>query len=170
MAKIRVRMALVAAIGVTTLALGGCGFQPMYATKADGSSVALTLASIEVVEKNKRSEQLVRNALLSDIAPVGQGQLPRYRLDFTLRENEFDISVEKNTDVNRRSLTLIADYSLVELATGKKVLTGKTFSRVSYDRIPSEFANLQAHRNALDRASTEIADNIKIRLGGFFSQ
>jgi len=164
-----VRLALVAAAAWSALALGGCGFQPMYATQPDGSSVALTLASIEIPEKLTRHGQLVRNALLNDIAPVGQAQAPRYRLDFTVSENEFDISVEKNTDVNRRALTLIADYTLVDLATNKQILSGKTFSRVAYDRIPSEFANIQAHRNALDRAAGEIASNITTRLGAFFS-
>ena len=170
MAKNRVRLALVAALGLCSLGLSGCGFQPMYATQADGSSVALTLASIEIPEKQTRLEQLVRNALLNDIAPVGQAQTPRYRLDFTTSENQFDISIEKNTDVNRRALTLIADYTLVDLSSNKSVLTGKTFSRVSYDRIQSEFANIQAHRNALERAAGEVADNIKIRLGGHFSK
>ncbi len=158
------------AIGLTGLLISGCGFQPMYATRADGSSVAATLAGVEVAEHDTRVGQLVRNALLNNIAPVGQGQPERYRLEFVLTESEFDISVERNTDVNRRAYTLSAVYTLIDLSTGKRILTGDTFSRVSYDRVPSEFANLQAYRNAIERAAREVADNITTRLGAFFSQ
>jgi LPS-assembly lipoprotein len=50
------------------------------------------------------------------------------------------------------------------------VLTGTTFSRVSYD-IPGQaqrFARSRALRDAEDRASKVIADNISQRLASFF--
>ncbi|WP_342640373.1 LPS assembly lipoprotein LptE [Rhodoligotrophos ferricapiens] len=170
MANRRARAALAVILALAGLPLAGCGFKPMYATQAGGSSVAVTLAGIAVAEQNSRPGQLVRNALLDRIAPVGQGQPERYRLDFSLAESDFDISIERNTDVNRMSYTLTVAYRLVDLSTGASILSGETFSRVSYDRVPSEFANLQAHRNAVERAALEVADNIQIRLGAFFSQ
>ncbi len=157
-------------VGIAALGVSGCGFKPMYATQADGSSVALTLAGIGIPEKQSRVGQLVRNALLEKIAPVGQGQNERYRLDFSVAQDEFDVSIEKNTDVNRRAYTLKSSYALIDLGSGAQILEGQTFSRVSYDRVQSEFANLQALRNAQQRAAHEVADNIQIRLGAFFSQ
>ena len=49
-------------------------------------------------------------------------------------------------------------------------MTGTTFSHVSYD-IPGSyqrFARDRAFRDAEDRASQEIAENIKTRLASFF--
>ena len=61
-------------------------------------------------------------------------------------------------------------YELKDNATDKTVLTGTTFSRVSYD-IPGQqqrFARSRGLRDAEDRAAKVIADNISQRLASFF--
>ncbi len=63
-----------------------------------------------------------------------------------------------------------ATYSLVDLATGKVVLTGQTFARVSYD-IPGQqqrFARARGLRDAENRAAKVIAEQIRSRLASFF--
>src|SRR6201999_1202459 len=63
-----------------------------------------------------------------------------------------------------------AQYNLVELATNKSVMTGTTFSHLSYD-IPGSyqrFARARAVRDAEDRAAEEIAEHIKTRLASYF--
>jgi LPS-assembly lipoprotein len=50
------------------------------------------------------------------------------------------------------------------------VLSGNTFSRISYD-VPGQtqrFARARAFRDAEDRAAQEIAENIQTRLASFF--
>jgi len=71
----------------------------------------------------------------------------------------------------RRTFGIDAQYNLVEIATNKSVLTGSTFSRVSYDMPGSyqRFARSRAYRDAEDRASDEIAENINLRLAAFFT-
>jgi LPS-assembly lipoprotein len=64
-----------------------------------------------------------------------------------------------------------AQYNLVEIISNKSVMTGSTFSRVSYD-IPGQlqrFARQRAFRDAEDRAAQEIADNIQTRLASYFT-
>jgi len=63
-----------------------------------------------------------------------------------------------------------AQYNLVEIATDKSVMTGTTFSRVSYDMPGSyqRFARSRAMRDAEDRASQDIAEKIQTRLASFF--
>ncbi len=63
-----------------------------------------------------------------------------------------------------------ASYTLTDLRTGKPVITGQTFSRVSYN-IPGQqqrFAGVRGLRDAEDRAAKVIADNIHSRLASFF--
>jgi len=63
-----------------------------------------------------------------------------------------------------------AQFNLIEIVSNKSVMTGTTFSRVSYD-IPGQlqrFARARAFRDAEDRASQEIAENIQTRLASFF--
>jgi LPS-assembly lipoprotein len=65
-----------------------------------------------------------------------------------------------------------AQYNLIEIASNKSVMTGSTFSRVSYD-MPGQqmqrFARQRAFRDAEDRACAEIADNIRTRLASYFT-
>jgi LPS-assembly lipoprotein len=61
---------------------------------------------------------------------------------------------------------LNATYSLTEIGTGKVVVTGQTFARVSYD-IPGQeqrFARVRGLRDAELRAAKVIADNIRSRV------
>ena len=72
-------------------------------------------------------------------------------------------------DIENYGLT--ATFTLVEMATGKIVVTGQTFARVSYD-IPGQeqrFARMRGLRDAESRAAKVIADNIRSRLASYFA-
>src|SRR4029077_12156232 len=81
------------------------------------------------------------------------------------------IIVDVNTsrpDIENYGLN--ASYSLTEIATAKVVVTGQTFSRVSYD-IPAQaqrFARLRGLRDAETRAAKVIADNIRSPVASYF--
>ena len=62
-------------------------------------------------------------------------------------------------------------YTLTEIATGKAVVTGQTFARVSYDN-PGQaqrFANARGQRDAENRAAKAISDSVKSRLASYFA-
>jgi len=62
-------------------------------------------------------------------------------------------------------------YTLVEVATGKSVVTGTTSARVSYDNPGQQqrFANARGQRDAENRAAKVISENIKSRLASYFA-
>ena len=63
-----------------------------------------------------------------------------------------------------------AQFNLIDIATNRSVMTGSTFSRVSYD-IPGSyqrFSRARAFRDAEDRACQEIAEHIQTRLASYF--
>jgi LPS-assembly lipoprotein len=63
-----------------------------------------------------------------------------------------------------------SSFALVELATGKTVMNGRTFARVSsdYPGQQQRFARARARLDAEDRAAKVIAENIRTRLASFF--
>jgi LPS-assembly lipoprotein len=79
--------------------------------------------------------------------------------------------VDPNTGLpTSENLGIDAQYNLIEIASNKSVMTGTTFSRVTYD-VPGSyqrFARTRAIRDGEDRAAQEIADNIQTRLAAFF--
>jgi LPS-assembly lipoprotein len=159
--------------------LAGC-FQPLYGEISPNGAPALReqLSAVNVlqIEAPKGSDEArlaveIRNALLFDLTGGGSEAPPIHRLKIAISSTRSAIIVDKNTsrpDIENYGLT--ATYSLTEIATGRVVVTGQTFSRVSYD-IPGQqqrFARLRGLRDAESRAAKVIADNIRSRLSSYF--
>ena len=173
--RIAVRLLAVAALAALT---AGC-FQPMYAEHADGSpGLREKLMGVEVppVDKNNASREAriqveVRNALAFKLYGNATGMPPTHRLVLRFTTSRSSLMVDANTALpTSENYGIDAQYNLIELATNKSVMTGTTFSRVSYD-IPGSiqrFAHARAFRDAEDRAANEIAENIQTRLASFF--
>jgi LPS-assembly lipoprotein len=168
----------VAAVAFGAL-LAGC-FQPLYGEFSPNGTPALReqLSAVNVlqIEAPKGSDEArlaveIRNALLFDLTGGGAEAPPLHRLKIAISSTRSAIIVDKNTsrpDIENYGIT--ATYSLTEIATGKVVVTGQTFSRVSYD-IPGQeqrFARLRGLRDAESRAAKVIADNIRSRLTSYF--
>ena len=149
-------------------ALSACGFQPLYGTSAVGSNVAAQLSAIEIEEQDNRLGQLIRNDLLSSFT-TGPAQPSRYRLQFTAIAGSQTLVEQSNEDTRRFSYRVNVDYRLIDERTGNELSAGKTFSQVSYDRTTSDFANVQAETNAMERAAKEIGNDIRTRLAAYFS-
>ncbi len=162
--------------------LGGC-FEPMYgsATVVPTAGLGNRLSGVEVAPLDQanvpngtrlaRVGTSIRNDLMFDLTGGGPSAAPTHRLEIKLTSTLNEIVVDINTnrpDVENYGIN--ATYILTDLATGKKVVTATTFSRVSYN-IPGQeqrFAGARGLRDAEDRAAKVIADNIKSRLASYF--
>ena len=158
----------------------GC-FQPLYGRPSDASGSAglgSQLSAVEVApidapngSRLARVSVEVRNELMYDLTGGNGGISPTHRLDVKLTATQLQVIVDINTarpDVNNYGID--ATYTLTELATGKTVVKGQTFSRVSYN-IPGQqqrFAGDRGLRDAENRAAKVIAENIRSRLASYF--
>ncbi|WP_371423396.1 LPS assembly lipoprotein LptE [Tardiphaga sp.] len=173
--RIAARLMVVATLAALT---AGC-FQPMYAERSDGKpGLREKLQGVEVppLEYPNASPQArvgvaIRNALMFKMYGSATGLPPTYQLKIRFNPSRTSLIVDPNTALpTSENYGIDATYGLIEIATGKQVLTGSTFSRVTYD-IPGQmqrFARARAYRDAEDRAAGEIADNINTRLASFF--
>ncbi len=174
----RVLARLVAVIGLAALT-AGC-FQPMYAERADGKPalreklMGVELPPVATVANGSRDSRLgveIRNALAFKLYGDATGMPPTHRLVLKFTTNKSSLLLDPVTALpSSENYGIDAAYNLVEVATGKSVMTGTTFSRVTYD-VPGQlqrFARARAFRDAEDRASQEIAENISKRLESFF--
>ncbi len=174
--RIAARLAVVAALAA---AVAGC-FQPMYAERGLNGEPALRekLQGVEVPPMNlpngSREARLgveIRNALMFNMYGSAVGGPPTHRLVIRITTSRNSLFIDPTTArPNQENYGIDATYELKDNATDKTVLTGVTFSRVSYD-IPGQeqrFARSRALRDAEDRASKVIADNISQRLASFF--
>lgn len=169
------RLAMV--LGVAGL-VAGC-FQPLYGARtSDGSTVADQLRRIDIQQIKTPSgtpeaalAAELRNVLIFELGGGAAGEPPTHKLTMTMQAIRQQVIVDITTsrpDVEQTGIQ--AQYSLVEIASGKVVVTGQTFARVSYD-IPGQeqrFARVRGRRDADNRAAKVIAENIRTRLASYF--
>jgi LPS-assembly lipoprotein len=159
--------------------LAGC-FQPMYAQRSPtgGSALQARFASIGVnpiVGSTGTLQARVAVEVQNDLAydftggggPIGKA----YNLLVTVNSQVSQVIVDINSArPEMQQFGLNATYTLVEVASGKTVVTGSTFARVSIDNPGQQqrFANARGQRDAENRAAKTIAENIKARLASYF--
>jgi LPS-assembly lipoprotein len=167
-----------AALGIAALT-AGC-FQPLYGERSPTGGPVLRdqLSAVDIlqIDAPKGSDEArlavdIRNSLIFDFTGGGYAAPPTHRLKIVMASTRSAVIVDINTsrpDIENYGIN--ASYTLTEIATNKIVVTGQTFSRVSYD-IPGQqqrFARLRGLRDAENRAAKVIADNITSRLASYF--
>src|SRR6201993_20903 len=174
--RIALRLVAVLALAATT---AGC-FQPMYAEHTDGTpDLREKLLGVDVppVDKPNGSREArigveIRNALAFKLYGNATGMPPTHKLGLRFTTTRASLIVDPNPQLpSSENYGIDAQFNLVELATNKSVMTGTTFSRVTYDMPGSyqRYARSRAFRDAEDRAAQEIADNIQTRIASYFT-
>jgi LPS-assembly lipoprotein len=174
--RIAARLLVIAALGALT---AGC-FQPMYAAHTDGTpALREKLMGVDLPPVDKptgsRDARLgveIRNALAFKLYGAAVGMPPTHKLVIRFTTSRSSLILDPATALpSIENYGIDAQYNLIEIPTNKSVMTGSTFSRVSYD-IPGQlqrFSRQRAFRDAEDRACEEIATNIQTRLASYFT-
>lgn len=158
----------------------GC-LEPLYGqrTLAGGPGLTERLRSVDVLPidapngtPEARLAVELRNSLIFEMTGGAGNHNPTHQLKIQLASSRQQIIVDITTsrpDIEQYGIN--ASYTLTELASGRSVVTGQTFARVSYDN-PGQaqrFARARGQRGAEDRAAKVIAENIRSRLASYFS-
>jgi LPS-assembly lipoprotein len=170
------RVILVLLLAGTT---AGC-FQPLYGTQSTtaGPAVAAALGAVDIEQidaatgtDDARIGVELRNDLIFALQGGSGGGSPTHSLKIRLIPQRYNTSVDLQTGRSSTDVySLTATYQLTDLRTGRVVLSGSTVSPVSYDT-PGEqqrYARSRGLRDAENRASQQIAENIRSRLASFF--
>src|SRR3981081_815781 len=173
--RIAARCFAVAALAALT---AGC-FQPMYAEHANGTPALrekLMGGELPPLEKPNASREArigveIRNALAFKLYGNATGMPPTHRLVLRFNTSRSSLMIDPATALpSSENYGIDAQYNLIEIASNRSVMTGSTFSRVSYD-IPGQlqrFARSRPFRAAEDPPAQEIAENIQTRLASYF--
>jgi len=170
------RIAAVVALG----ALNAACFQPLYASRsvAGGAPLGTALAQVRVEHvdaPNGTPESRVavelQNALEFELNGGGGTISPTHALKVRMTVARSSIITDITTGRVEAEITGIdSTFTLTELATGKAVMNGRTFARVSsdYPGQQQRFARVRARIDAETRAAKVIAENVRTRVASFF--
>jgi LPS-assembly lipoprotein len=172
-------LAVAAAAGLTA----GC-FQPLYgeyAPTAPGAvnhNVRDAFATVEVDQiaapngtPEARIAVELRNDMIFELTGGGGAGTPAYRLAIRMKLSKTALIIDLATGRTEAEVVGIdVYYTLTEIGTKKVVVNSQTFARVSSDvpGLQQRFAHQRAQRDAEDRATKVIADQIRSRLASYF--
>lgn len=124
-------------------------------------TAALDQITIEPVET--RIAQEVRNKLLFEMGG-GRQSAPLYTMTLLVTASESALGVTPVQSAPTYSITVAATYAIVSVATGQIVLRGTSRGIASFDRVNQIYANTRARLDAENRAASDAATDIRIRL------
>jgi LPS-assembly lipoprotein len=156
------RLAAFAALAGCALALSGCGLRPLYAGGGRGP-VAQMLRGVQVAPIEGRGGWLVRTALVDRLGNDGHDPIV-YRLEVSLDDSITGFGIRSDNAVTRERRTLRARYRLIDATRGTVLLDATAGSDAGIDVVSSEYATVAAEQTALERLSTEVADQIVSRI------
>ncbi|MBN9673176.1 hypothetical protein JF539_22655 [Labrenzia aggregata] len=160
--------------------LGGCQVRPLYGTSTGEfgsvpSPVAAELAAIDLDSISSRyanddAARVLFNELTFKFERGAATPPKKYRLQVLMDVSSAEVGVEEFADVpSAYTMTMNSTFVLSDLTTNETLLTGKTFKSASYDFSSQRFANRRALRDANERVAKAVADDIALRIAGYFS-
>ncbi len=158
------RLAAVLVLACAALALGACGFSPLYAQPGVNSG----LSAIQVAAPEGRVGYLVGEAL-DDSLGRGAGA-PAWRLDLDLTEQRFPRGLRVDNVATRYEYVLSAAYTLRAAATDAPAKVGRVRVELTYDSADQPYASVAAQQDAQERAAHEAARRIQLELAAWFAQ
>ena len=157
-ARLATAFALPAALALD-LALGGCGFTPLYAAPG----VTTKLAAIDVIAPQGRTGFLVREHL-DDAFAKDHNAPAAYSMRLSLAEARYPRGVRTDNVATRYEYVVTADYPLANLPGGDIAKKGRVRVEITYDSADQPYASIAAQQDAQDRAAEEAARRIELEL------
>jgi LPS-assembly lipoprotein len=164
-------MSRAAAALLLLLALGACGFRPLYGdADRGGAGTAPQLQQILVNPIPDRLGQVLRNDLVDRLSPSGAPDRPRYRLSVAIATTKEGLAITKDESITRFNLRISATYVLYDAQSNTEVTRGISRTIAAYNVVQSQFATLVAEKDAESRAARELSEDIRTRLAVFFTR
>lgn len=146
------------------LALGGCGFTPLYAQPG----VVSNLAAIDVTAPQGRTGFLLRQHL-DDAFAKKHGAPAKYAMRLALSEARYPRGIRTDNVATRYEYVLTADYTLANLPAGDIAKSGRVRVELTYDSADQPYASVAAQQDAQDRAAEEAARRIQLELAAWLA-
>lgn len=149
--------------------MGGCGFEPLYSARSNQE-----LQSIKVEVIADRRGQRLRNLLKTRLNPYGPPQHPKYTLKIDLTEGKTDLDIRTDATTSLKELSLSGKVTLKELSSQKEIFSNTLTVKTNFNILEeptnpladntSDFSTMVAEDSALVRATTKLAEEIRLQL------
>jgi LPS-assembly lipoprotein len=150
------------------LIVSACGFKPLYGTKGS-ENITADFFDIRVAPIKGRIGQMLSNELKYLLNPLHEPYKPKNRLIIDTVQSIRSLAVKKTALATRSNLKLRSQYRLIDTSSLKLLSSGSNEITVSFNIYSSNYATLTAEKDAKKRAVKELAQDIRLQLGAFFT-
>ncbi|MEC8130627.1 MAG: hypothetical protein VX081_02855 [Pseudomonadota bacterium] len=139
-----------------------------FEIKSLGQALYEQDAVIEVVQASGRNGQLYSRQLRTRLAL--DSTAATHSVSTTLGVSSSSTLSVQGSSSNLKKKTMTASIRLVDLASGKVVLSDTLSTNATLGTVSSQFAQTTSDRQADERLAVLLADRVAVRLHLFFSQ
>ncbi len=165
------------ALALVVVLLAGCGFQPVYATRqvdqtGQAANAFETFRGVHIENIKDREGQFLRNQLTRLLQPSGRGSVTTHKLSVTLKESTRGLAVAKSAVASRANLRVTLSFKLSpidEAGDEDGTFSGSVTATSGYNIFNSEFQTLAAEKGARERAITDAAEQVRLRLAALLT-
>jgi len=163
-------LAAIAALALA-VAVGGCGFHPLYGDTGATAETVDKLSSIYVapIDSPQRLGYELRNTLIDLFDSSGRASENFYRLRVTMSQKSQGVAVQNDAAITRYNDTLTVRYELTD-AKGTLITQGTETGLSAYNVVASPYATLAAQQDSDARSAEDIAYRIRTDLAVFFER
>ena len=156
---------------LTTLAVSGCGFHPLYGAKNGTSDQAIhdQFAKVHISPIDDRIGQILYNDLQERMRTASAEVKPIYRLQVLLQQNMTGINYQKNATASGGEMTVDANWQLLDYQSGKRLAYGHFSSIDSVNYLGPRYDSVASEQNSTDQALRDISDMITDRIAVYLS-
>jgi LPS-assembly lipoprotein len=155
-------------LGLVFLFMSSCAFKPLYSSYE--GDVVDRLASIKISQIEGRLGQVMRNALVQKLTPLGNPRDPHYILDVSLGFSDRDLGVAKDATTTRTEVILSVRYTLKDAKTGKILHQASETESADYNILTtSYYSNIVSKNNAQEGTVELVANLIKLSISSYLS-
>ncbi len=141
-----------------------CGFTPMYgnAIKAEKEASFAKLSKVEIASIPDANGVFLRNLLIDNFYQNGYPNNPSYKLIVSgIIEQKTNLDITIDSEATRKQIKLITSMSLVNIETGKNVLTRSLSAITSYNVLDSQFTTRISEQDVREAALSDLARQIE---------
>jgi LPS-assembly lipoprotein len=164
------RLLWLAGILALSMALGGCGFHPLYADYGlkNGGQQVFDSIYVEPIEGEVAGYEL-RNSLIDSLHATSKPDEAQYRLTVKIKQKIQAIGINSDASITRYNYNLQADYELTDRRSGKSLRTGTEITLAPYDVVASPYATTVAQHDAQKSGAEDVAYRIQVDLAVYFA-
>ncbi len=147
----------------STLALGACGFHPLYGDERAAVDEP-ALAAIRVLPIAERLGQQLELELREALNPQGERTKTLYNLVTLLTQARVDLGIQRDASSTRGRVDVYATITLTDAKSSKVIYTGRVQSTSSFNILTDGYAAQVAEDDARARTVRDLTAEIRTRL------